>query len=123
MRGVLFWLAIAMLATVAPAAADTLRLSNCTKEAPRIKTYNEGDYLCLTARSEWTLPGCGTVTFDCLGKCQVLATAYGNCTEHPKLSGEQTYTKQGYEETIILRDKTQTDWWLSCTCLWAEMQW
>lgn len=46
MRRMLVWLAVGMLGTVAPAAAGTLGLSNCTQSTPTVDTYNQGDSFC-----------------------------------------------------------------------------
>ena len=68
---VLYWLAIGIFGAIVPAAADTLRLSDCSRQGPTIITYNEGDGVCWIPRNATALPSCGTVTFTCDGKCKV----------------------------------------------------
>jgi hypothetical protein len=71
MRCVLFWLAIGMLGTALPAAADTLALTNCTTGAPLITTFNEGDAVCAVPQIITALHTCSTVVLACDGRCKV----------------------------------------------------
>jgi hypothetical protein len=125
MRYVLFWLGTGfLLATAFPAAADTLRLSNCTTEAEAVETFNESDFLCWVPRSRGTLPSCGTVTFDCDGKCKVKTGGGGTyCGQLSTLGGERTRVTAGFVETSAVRGGDPATWSRLCTCDQAKMQW
>ena len=71
MRNVLLWLAIGMLGAVAPAAADSLTVKNCTGQSIGFKIYNEGDIVCSIPRCSASLANCSSNTYQCDGKCKV----------------------------------------------------
>jgi hypothetical protein len=123
MRDMFVCLAIGMLGTVVPAVADTLKLSNCTESFLEVKTYNEQDGLCLIARSATDVPGCSSVTLDCVGKCKVAVGALPIGTCHlPILSGEKTYTKdKSFSDTSYLRGLSGTAYFSRCQCGMAAL--
>jgi hypothetical protein len=127
MQQAMFRLVVAMLGTVMPAAADTLTMSNCTTETPKITTYNAMDGFCWIPRSEATLPRCGTVTFTCDGECKLKIEGLAfNCSSAIYvLSGAHTYQNQSYiSETSRLRGLNDSvAWKASCSCDKAQMQW
>jgi hypothetical protein len=135
MRRVLFWLAIGMLGTAAPAAADTLRLSNCLSG----KTATIFNSLCAWPPTVTTLPACGTLVFNCDGGCKVrfgsgeLANDCGAAV--PAHRGEQTVIKPESDPDIAetswvraLDDEpgyagTPSNWQTECSCRPDRMQW
>jgi hypothetical protein len=130
MRRTFFWLTIGMLGAIFPAAADTLKFSNCGDKTPNVVTYNAMDGFCWVPRSQATLTRCGTVTFTCDGECQVKIegrlTGFECGGGHPDwhLSGEMTYNDwEHIVETAKVRNWNSTDWSKYCTCDKAEMQW
>jgi hypothetical protein len=127
MRSVLLWFAVSSVLSFMPAAADSLTLHNCSDVARQIAVYNEGDGLCWIARSQTTLHRCGTVTFDCAGKCKVKGvTGATACSSLPLLSGARVIPKRTGEElkttAELDRWRGTPNWSLLCTCTDAEMQ-
>jgi hypothetical protein len=134
MRRVLFWLAIGMLGAAAPAAADTLRLSNCLWG----KTVSIFNSSCALPPTVTTLPACGTLVFNCDGGCKVMfgSGELANCSAAAWVHrGEQTVIKPesdpDIDETSSVRaldDKpgyagTPSAWQNECSCRLDQMQW
>jgi hypothetical protein len=94
MRRMLLWLAIGMLGAVAPAAADTISVWNCSGGSISFKLYNEGDIFCAIAKYSVTLANCSlTTTLQCDGKCKVDTLGLGSCLGYTKLNGSWTVMK------------------------------
>ena len=92
MRNVLLWLAIGMLGAVAPAAADSLTVKNCTGQSIGFKIYNEGDIVCWVPRYSASLANCSSNTYQCDGKCKVEPVGPG-CLNFQKLNSSWTVMK------------------------------
>jgi hypothetical protein len=125
-RGVLLGLAASMLGTVMPAAADSLAVSNCVTSTIQVTTYNEYDGLCWIARSQATVPGCGTVTFDCVGRCKLKIEGLGFECANPRYVATTAYTYTVHKQihgTSYIRGLGTTEWSRNCHCSQAEMQW
>jgi hypothetical protein len=89
MRRMLMWLAIGMLGAVAPAAADSLLVKNCTGQSIAFKVYNEGDIVCWVPRYAVNLANCSSNTYQCDGKCKVEPVGPG-CPNFRKLNSSWT---------------------------------
>ena len=132
MRRMLFWLAIGMLGAVLPAAADTLRVSNCRVDAIEANAFDEGDGLCLTPQVQ-LLNACSTVVFNCEGRCKVGFGPQPSCSQAKVFSSDQTLSKHGMVETSSLLDIVETmndseeewrhEWPPECDCGITAMQW
>ena len=129
MRGLAFWLANGIFGIGAPAAAETLTLSNCSDGTPSMSAFDEQDSTCWTPRSQATLPRCGTVAFDCSGKCKLIdAWSRGEFCQGAlvPVSGAQTYTDGGHIiDTPQMRSESLDEgtWHHLCACERSEMQW
>jgi hypothetical protein len=111
----------------APAAGDTLRAFNCTRETVFITVFEEADPVYYIRRSE-LLPNCDTVPVECSGKCQGEPAEQppgGGCVNVQIVSGAHTYGANGSPvDTPGMRDHSDDaawDWF--CSCSRDEMQW
>ena len=127
MRNVLLWLAIGMLGAVAPAAADSLTVKNCTGQTITFKTYNEGDIVCWIARNDVSVGNCSTQGLACDGKCQVTVLGPNFCGSYGKVNGSWAVmntktTKGSYGGVIGSRQDRNGKWWITpiegaaCAC-------
>lgn len=132
MRGIWSWLAIGMLGTVVPAAAETIIFHNCSDTTFNLKSYNEGDRFCWVSRQTVTLSRCGTVTLDCIGQCQInglhgFSLRGGVCGGMMSFGGHPfviTKTPNYFTDPQSLDyARGSPEWDEFCACSEAEMQW
>jgi hypothetical protein len=100
MRRVSFWLAIAMLGAVSPAAAGSVTLYNCTAGSVTLRAYNSNDAVCWVPGSsaEGFRPCGSSVTLTCAAtSCRVQGVpgASPDCGNFPVLVGYRVILKAG----------------------------
>jgi hypothetical protein len=128
MGRMLVWLALGILGTAVPAAADSLTFRNCNESSFYIKTWNQNDTWCLIARDSRWIDSCTSYTFTCDGKCQV--QAFGGvqgCASWPLMEGTYVIPKGTprldslQRDTDLNRSRGEPDWHLICACTEAQM--
>lgn len=126
MERVIFGLAIGMLGFSMPAAAETLRLSNCLGFNKSISVFNGTDNVCVVPHNVVSVPACGTIVLDCEGGCKFEFDSEDSCGAH-FYSGEQTVIgpqfAPGVTQTSGLRGRPEHEWRQECDCSPSDMQW
>ncbi|MGH6917162.1 MAG: hypothetical protein ACREJ0_05595, partial [Geminicoccaceae bacterium] len=127
------WLAIGIFATVAPAAAQTFRLINCS-EVVLVRVYNGDDVACIVPKEDKALNTCADLPVNCSGgACKVaMGSSSGGlfaCGSMPKYSGHKVYTRNGeIKDLSELREihesnDPNTKWTDQCLCGTLNMPW
>lgn len=116
MRKLLAFLVIAVICGVVPAAADTVRVGNCTTNSIHVTTFNQNDGVCWVARSDVWISACEALTLECDGACKVGVNISQGCPAGT-YTGKKIYTNHHglvVPETVL--DQPQASYLESCAC-------